>query len=211
MMTFFTISQTEENFLQQESVSILYNKHICIQSYLIKYRCSKILILNYFISPGCFKYFLSDSSFSKLKTILEHFSSKLCFFICSLFIKIYLLSLLKPSASQPPLSFFHVCHLSHSPEKFLCSCLGNLHSKLHVFRDTHEYYQYRQVLCLKSKELMALKDHLHHYVKQLEFLISSKTQIPLDQFKRELTRLASLPAWPSQAEVRQTRSIQKID
>lgn len=95
MMTSFTISQSKENFLQEEkdqNVSIVYNKDICIWGNFINRRWLKILRLNYLTSPGCFKCFLSDCYSSHLKTILEHFSSRLCFL--HLFIHLHLFTAL---------------------------------------------------------------------------------------------------------------------
>lgn len=82
IMTPFTIIQSKENFLQEEnnpeSMSVIHNKGICILSFL-NYRWLKILILNYLSYPGLLKCFLSNFHVSDLRTISEHFSSRLCF------------------------------------------------------------------------------------------------------------------------------------
>lgn len=135
MMTSFTISQSKDCLQeeQDQSVSIVCNKDIYLWGDLINYRWLKILILNYLTFPDCLKCFLSDTCFSDLKNILEHFSSRLCFLHLFLVHLCLLQSLPQPAASQLLLSFVRACHLSCSPVKNLCSHLGNLPSKLHVF------------------------------------------------------------------------------
>lgn len=57
-----------------------YNKDVCVQGDAIRCRRLKMLGLNHLTSPGqCLKRLLSDSCFSDLKPLLEHFSCGLCF------------------------------------------------------------------------------------------------------------------------------------